>query len=105
MVEEIEKEKEDIRNSSRICGNPDCCTSTGIHGGLTFGSGELDGLGFWDKPCILCANEFEKHRLDDRALMKTTLMTIKKMSEEEAERNLKISVEYLDVPAWPQVHI
>lgn len=28
-----------------------CKCSTGIHEGLTFGSGELDYYGFWKYPC------------------------------------------------------
>lgn len=44
------------------CANKDCKISTGICGSLTFGSGELDDLGYWQKPCKNCAaawkNEF-----------------------------------------------
>lgn len=43
-----------------LCGNPKCCVSTGIHDGLTFGSGELDYNGFWEKPCHVCARGYEK---------------------------------------------
>lgn len=32
-------------------GKCDCRTSTGIHGGLTRGYGELDDNGFWEHPC------------------------------------------------------
>jgi len=42
------------------CGNPNCSVSTGIHDGLTFGSGELDENGFWEHPCPICARECEK---------------------------------------------
>jgi hypothetical protein len=44
---------------SKLCGNPDCGASIGIHGGVTFGSGELDGYGFWEKPCYVCARQWE----------------------------------------------
>jgi hypothetical protein len=43
----------------RPCGNPRCGVSSGIHEGLTFGSGELDSLGFWSKPCSVCARAHE----------------------------------------------
>lgn len=43
-----------------ICGNPECCVSTGIHDGLTFGSGKLDYNGFWENPCSVCARGYEK---------------------------------------------
>jgi hypothetical protein len=42
------------------CGNEDCCVSTGICGSLTFGRGELDGLGYWEFPCAICARYYEK---------------------------------------------
>jgi hypothetical protein len=44
----------------RPCGNHECKVSTGIHDGLTFGSGELDENGFWSKPCGVCAREYER---------------------------------------------
>jgi hypothetical protein len=47
------------------CGNPECRCSTGIHGGYTFGSGELDQFGYWENPCALCARENEKRHPED----------------------------------------
>jgi len=56
----------------RECGNLCCSVSTGIHEdmqadgsaghpyALTFGSGELDDLGFWEIPCAKCARAAEK---------------------------------------------
>jgi hypothetical protein len=43
----------------RPCGNEQCSVSTGVHGGLTFGSGYLDRYGFWAKPCDICARACE----------------------------------------------
>ncbi len=43
------------------CGNPHCAASSGIHDGLTFGSGELDFNGFWQYPCAPCARAHERH--------------------------------------------
>ena len=37
----------------RPCGNPECAVSSGIHEGLTFGSGTLDFNGFWSVPCAV----------------------------------------------------
>ena len=37
-----------------------CSVSTGIHGELTFGHGELDSYGFWQFPCGRCARAYEK---------------------------------------------
>lgn len=37
-----------------------CSVSTGIHDGLTFGTGKLSNNGFWSKPCYECARAYEK---------------------------------------------
>jgi hypothetical protein len=34
--------------------------SSGIHEGLTFGSGTLDFNGFWSNPCMVCARDYER---------------------------------------------
>ena len=31
--------------------NQEVCVSTGIHGGLTFGHGDLDPNGYWETDC------------------------------------------------------
>ena len=41
------------------CGNPDCCSSTGICDSVTHGSGELDDFGYWEFPCYTCARHYE----------------------------------------------
>ena len=51
----------------RPCGNPNCCTSTAISEHLTFGSGELDEYGFWEKPCWVCARAYEKEHPKEEA--------------------------------------
>lgn len=48
------------KKRDRGCKNPNCKCSTGIHEGLTFGSGELDECGYWEKPCAECARAWEK---------------------------------------------
>jgi hypothetical protein len=40
-----------------------CSCSTGIHDGLTFGSGKLDKHGFFQFPCWDCARWHEKQDL------------------------------------------
>jgi hypothetical protein len=40
-----------VKRSLPICGDPRCCTSTGIHDQLTHGWGRLDHMGFWEHPC------------------------------------------------------
>ena len=37
-----------------------CQVSTGIHGCLTFGKGELDDYGFWEHGCYECARAHEE---------------------------------------------
>lgn len=49
------------------CANPKCATSTGIHDGLTFGSGELDDSGYWSEPCGKCARAHESTDKDHEA--------------------------------------
>jgi hypothetical protein len=39
-----------------------CYCSTGIHEGLTFGSGELDFYGYWEHPCSKCARWHEQEK-------------------------------------------
>lgn len=48
------------KGTDRPCGNPTCSTSTGIHDGLTYGSGVLDWNGFWSRPCRTCAVHYQK---------------------------------------------
>lgn len=45
------------------CGNPECATSTGIHGGATHGWGDLDHNGFWEHECEPCTRA-ERQRED-----------------------------------------
>lgn len=47
------------------CGNPKCRASSGIHDGLTFGSGLLDYMGYWEHPCSVCARAHEKAYPED----------------------------------------
>ena len=49
----------------RGCGRKECKVSTGIHDGLTFGSGELDEFGYWEFPCDKCARAWEKDCPED----------------------------------------
>lgn len=52
--------------SASPCGNTRCAVSTGIHEGLTFGSGRLDRNGYWQFPCRPCAKAWdEKHPNDE----------------------------------------
>ncbi|KYK27110.1 hypothetical protein AYK26_00220 [Euryarchaeota archaeon SM23-78] len=45
----------------QACGNVNCSVSTtDIDEQPSFGSGKLDKFGFWEKPCYICAREFEK---------------------------------------------
>jgi len=53
--------------NQRPCGNPDCHVSTSIDEmTLTFGSGELDDWGFWEKPCFVCATAHKRACPEDR---------------------------------------
>lgn len=52
---------------AKACGNPDCACSTGIHEGLTFGSGELSSNGYWSNPCHACARANDARQKESRA--------------------------------------
>ena len=42
------------------CGNEECGVSTFMDDQtLTFGSGELDDYGLWEKPCLVCARTYQ----------------------------------------------
>ena len=47
------------------CGNTACCSSGGIHGGITFGRGKIDTYGYWEIPCRPCAEAWDKKYPDD----------------------------------------
>lgn len=80
------------------CGNKKCSTSTGIHEGLTFGSGKLGKYGYWQYQCRRCAKEWdEKGKLEaiDRILSPLNDVQKEAMKEE-------LKTEYwIDLPAWP----
>jgi len=42
-----------------------CSISTGVHGCLTFGTGNLNDSGFWSKPCYECARAHEEQFSED----------------------------------------
>ena len=44
---------------SKLCGNPECAASS-FEDIPTFGSGEMDQYGFFEKPCWICARKFEE---------------------------------------------
>jgi len=46
----------------KACGNEECSVSSGIHNdeGLTFGSGLLNYYGYWEFPCVICANAWKE---------------------------------------------
>lgn len=47
------------------CGNVECGISTAIdEETLTFGSGDLDDHGFFEHPCLICANEYKSKHPD-----------------------------------------
>jgi len=55
-------EKEMIKRETPPCGDKECSCSTGIHGGITYGRGKLDELGFWEIPCRPCAVAADERR-------------------------------------------
>lgn len=49
------------RSKRAPCGRPDCAVSTSIDDvTLTFGGGDLDQFGYWEIPCAICAEAYQK---------------------------------------------
>lgn len=84
----------------RPCGNPDCCTSTGIHDGITCGSGELDEFGYWEFPCEICARAVDA---EAPALLEKYIQEQmgKGKTHEEATKFLRQQHLWLFLEAWP----
>jgi hypothetical protein len=81
--------------NGRWCGSNECCSSTGIHDGMTFGSGRLDNNGYWTKPCRVCAAAFDAKR-EER---------IKKLVDENGpppEEDPRL-YDWAEMDAWPYV--
>jgi hypothetical protein len=80
------------------CGNPECSCSTGIHEGLTFGSGELDDWGYWSKPCQVCA------RANDAKQKETRAKIAKELSARHSKRYVRTYIArsaWLWLKSWP----
>lgn len=87
------------------CGNLDCSSSTGIHEGMTFGTGELDDHGFWETGCRPCAvahdvsmaagrrDELEASYIADYAKGGMTIVA--------AREHVRRYHQWLYEPAWP----
>jgi hypothetical protein len=61
--EVVELNWEDVMDAKvrRACGKADCSTSTSIDDvTLTFGRGDLDEYGYWEIPCGICAEAYQK---------------------------------------------
>lgn len=82
------------------CNNPECACSTGIHEGLTYGSGELDDYGYWEFPCWECARNGDI--LNKNTLKEEILKLIwSGKTRKEAIKELKENNEWLFIKCWP----
>jgi hypothetical protein len=51
-----------MRKTARPCGHAECSVSTSIDDvTLTFGRGELHESGYWEIPCLPCAQQYLKN--------------------------------------------
>ncbi len=76
----------------KVCGDKNCGTSTGMHGGLTHGKGELDDNGFWEIECEPCSKA-EAARENAKSKRLTELLNNARPSFSEilnAEKNTRI---------------
>ena len=82
-----------MRQVLRACGNPRCGASTGIHEGLTFGSGKLDENGYWEHPCDPCARAWDaKQEATQQRMMQELHCDLK---------YLEHNYEWLFIEGWP----
>lgn len=81
------------------CNNPECCSSTGIHEGSTFGSGRIDEHGFWEFPCRICAAEHDANREETIRNVREQILKSGRTIE-EAEKYLREAI-WINEPAWP----
>ena len=78
---------------ARACGNPRCSTSTGMHGGLTYGSGDLYEDGYWEFPCDTCARYADAHSEElQHKMMKELGCDLKYLQKNH---------DWLFIEAWP----
>ncbi len=84
---------------STKCGNSMCGRSTGIHEGLTFGSGELDEYGYWEKPCGICAADWDLRIEETKARVKEDMIR-DGSSEAEADEYVRTAY-WLNCKGWP----
>ena len=81
----------------------ECYVSTGIHGGLTFGSGELSDYGYWSKPCLICARKNDSEQKDDRAKIGRS-MNQEGCSNRQVRKYIA-QAEWLWLESWPYQEI
>ena len=85
-----------------VCGNPRCSTSTGVHEGLTFGSGRLSPHGYWEFPCRPCAAHFDAHIEETRESLRQSML-----ARGELPLNIALYIvdsDWLNLKAWPLAH-
>jgi hypothetical protein len=81
------------------CGNSKCGTSTGIHGGLTFGHGRLDEWGYWEHPCRACAAEFDAALPNEIAAVREQLLA-NGNTQSQVDEYIALA-EWLHQAGWP----
>jgi hypothetical protein len=91
---------------AKKCGNPECSCSTGIHGGLTFGSGELDHNGYWEYPCRECAEHCDDTAWEVIQEIRQEILdnlhpVVASRCSELIDWQIRIDHEWLFIPAFP----
>jgi hypothetical protein len=82
--------------------NNQCGSSTGIHEGLTFGSGKLNEFGYWSKPCQICARDWDARRPEVKLrIEEEQRLAHPELSDEEFNCHMKLQHPWLFIPGWP----
>lgn len=96
---------ESMEPRSPACGNLDCNCSTGVHEGLTFGTGDLDLHGFWEHGCRPCAAahdaSMDAGRREELEAEYIAQYVQGGMSIADARSHVRRYHEWLYEPAWP----
>ena len=89
-----------VKRELPACGNSKCGCSTGVHEGLTFGSGRLTSHGFWEYPCRPCAAASD---LNQKTILDQIVEELRAKGKTQAQigAHLRWNCEWLTMPAWP----
>jgi hypothetical protein len=82
------------------CNNPECGSSCGFSGEMTYGSGRLDPYGYWQFPCRECAADFDSRKEQIKQEIRQELIAKGEFPLSVAQ--YLADAEWLRLSAWPR---